>query len=797
MKASNYYSGWVQGVTYDDPTTAFYILKVQLDADKSYLRETVVTKGHIPGIEIRENVWISFEGTLVTHPKYGNQIQITRAPLEPSVWTPDQACKALLAHGLPAPTVDLLKYKFGDQIPAVFKRPDLLAEVLDTASLANVLERWHFVHTQFRVIGFLNSLGLTSAKVQSIWAHFGDRAEEVLNKSPWELLQIEGFTFKQADDIALKVGVGLDHPERLRGAILWCCRGDRNFGHLFNLSGDLYEQVRREVPDIQKERFAKALTDLHKEQLLVIDRDTRPGNTAVYEPWFYVIEKASAEALVTRCASASFSEQGTQKYMQGLTHVGPRATEKVNSGGTLEEVILSAIEDWATGSAIKLSALQVEGVKNALLHPVSVLTGLPGTGKSTALRAVVSVLRDSGLNVLLTAPTGIAAKNLTAVTGMKAFTLHKAFQAKGVSEENQDWTYTGVTRESSGSKSETGEEGEWGYGPGAWHPADVILVDEASMIDQHILYRLLTGTSPTCRIVFVGDHAQLPSVGPGNVLRDLISSALFPVVSLTEIFRQKGESDIVYAAHAIHGGQVPPTNTPDFKLVEVQGEADALELITKLAKKLYDSHANFQIISPRHAGVVGVTNLNALLRELINPSDRNRLEIKLKDDVLREEDRVMVVKNSYKHMVYNGDVGKIDGIDRTAKKLKVKIHGDPPQYVDMSFQEATKLLRLSYACTVHKIQGLEFDTIIMPLVDGFRHQLQRNLLYTAVTRARKRVVLVGTLSALGQAVSNGRVDQRNTMFLDRLLKAVPGRVDREEVSSHGQKIETASSEIHP
>jgi len=318
-------------------------------------------------------------------------------------------------------------------------------------------------------------------------------------------------------------------------------------------------------------------------------------------------------------------------------------------------------------------------------------------------------------------------------------------------------------------------EGEfWGYDTDSPHPAEVVIVDESSMVDQHLLYRLLSCTSPRCRMVFVGDAAQLPPVGPGNVLRDIIGSGRFPVTSLTEIFRQKDTSDIVFAAHAIYRGEIPEApKDSDFSLIEVGSEEQVLEVILKLARKLYDKRKNFQVLSPKHAGTVGVTNLNSKLRELLNPAAPGLAEVKVGEDTIREDDRIMVIKNDYKLGVFNGDVGKIARIDRKAKEVEIKIFGETPLFVKVEFKNVPSLIRLAYACTVHKAQGLEYECIVMPLVDSFRHQLQRNLLYTAVTRAKQRVFLVGARSALASAIRNDKEDQRNTLFRPRLEAVVP------------------------
>jgi exodeoxyribonuclease V alpha subunit len=526
--------------------------------------------------------------------------------------------------------------------------------------------------------------------------------------------------------------------------------------------------VRQMIGGVDKADVAKAIARCHKEGTLVLDRETKPGTMAVYEPWMYHLESEGARMLKDRITTARV-EDDPDAYRKALASVGPDTELASKEEAPLRSVLETAVFEWGQHAKLALSEDQREGVLNALLHPVSILTGLPGTGKTTSLRAAVRILQDARIPFLLCAPTGIAAKNLGSLTGARASTIHRAFSAKGSSDDKRDSTYTGIVGDASKGSGGQGDRGVWGYDQDRPYPAEVVIVDEASMVDSHLLYRLVDCTSPTCRLVFVGDHAQLPSVGPGNVLRNLIESECFPTVKLTEIFRQKKQSDIVHAAHAIHRGEVPETKPPsDFVLLPFEDEEDVRETVCRLAEKLYDKRANFQVLSPRHAGTVGVTNLNASLRSLLNPPGTGIKEHKVGNDVIREDDRVMVVKNNYEKGVFNGDVGKVTRIDRRAKEVEVKIFGDPPFHVRFKFSDMGKYIRLAYACTVHKAQGLEYDVIVMPIVSGFRHQLQRNLLYTAVTRAKSKVFLVGTHRALARAIANDKEDLRDTLLVERL-----------------------------
>lgn len=776
-----YFAGRVHSVIYEDPSKAFYIVRMLLDGkNPAEASSRVIARGYVPGLALQMGTWFGFEADWTVHKDHGRQLAITKAPVLSGGWDADTAERILVAAGVGETVLKVIRNKLGDEAAFLEVLDDVLAleamPGVDKATAKYIFEKWRASKAYFKVLDFLNNLGIPSGKVREVWSAFGDEAETVLTKNPWALVKVEGITFRQADEVAVRLGLSLDSVDRIRGALLYALKEQRGCGHLFSTTGQLFAGAQGVVPDVTKEALAQVLVDCHKAGDLILDRETRPGTTAVYEPWSYNIEKESASLLIQRQKEAGFGPEGTNLpiYIKQIAEMGDKAAKEASKKRPkLEKVARAAVEDWGQLENLSLSDLQKQGVVNALTQPVSILTGLPGTGKTTALRAVVRILQHAKVKFLLCAPTGIAAKNLASRAGAPAHTIHRAFCAKGSGEERREFTYAGFTGETVESAIEAPDkDSEWGYGPENPYPAEVVITDEASMVDAHLLYRLLTCTSPKCRLVFVGDAAQLPSVGPGNVLRDLINSGRFSTVSLTEIFRQKDTSAIVYAAHAIFRGEVPECRTgTDFTLVQVKSEDEALEFIKTMATKLYEKQLHFQVMSPRHAGAVGVTNLNACLRELINPNVGSA-EIRMGEDTIRQDDRVMVVHNDYKLGVFNGDIGKVARIDKRAKEIEIKIFGEPPLHVIIPLKDASKLLRLAYGVTVHKFQGMEQDIIVMPIMDSFRHQLQRNLLYTAVTRAKKKVFLVGTLSALTAAVMNDREDLRNTLFKDRLALGV-------------------------
>lgn len=777
-----YFSGRIHSIVYEDSVEAFYITRMILDDEAKTPRTArkISVRGHIAGLDVKEGLWFGFEGNWQEHSEFGPQLEITKAPVFKGVWDAETANQLLLLDIGSGPLCAIQSF-YKEDFPEILKDTEALKKVPGISDFlaAKITQQWLSKKAQFQTVNFLNELGIPPGKVARILKEYGSEAERVLSMNPYLLIGLEDITFGIADEVALKLGLGADNFNRIKGAVRAAVKDVNESGHIYARLSQIVAGVHNYLPQVTEASIARAIKECNQEKILVLDK-THPEIKAVYDPWFWDLEVQSAELLVGRVISAGFSNpKGIElkTYLSKLSSVGPltrKAAQKKTRN--LRDTAKVAVEEWGSTAHLALSETQKEGIVNALTEPVSVLAGLPGTGKTTSLYAAVRILQDAGIPFLLCAPTGIAAKRLASLTHATAYTIHRAFRAKGKAEDKREFTYEGIvgTEAPVDNKIESKEVGDrdaWGYGPKNPHPAEVVIIDESSMLDQHLLHRLLTCTSARCRMVFVGDAAQLPPVGPGNVLRDLINSKLFPTVSLTEIFRQRDTSDIVFASHAIYRGEVPESQK-DFKLVEVANENQAQETIVKLVEKLYDKRFNFQVLSPRHAGTVGVTSLNSRLRELLNPRTPGRKEIKLGINTIREEDRIMVIKNDYDLDIYNGDVGKISRIDTKSKEVEITIFGELPQIVSVPFKRIPELLRLAYACTVHKAQGLEYDCIVMPLMDSFKQQLQRNLLYTAVTRAKHRVFLIGTKSALVSAVQNDREDQRNTLLCFRLQQCI-------------------------
>ena len=700
--ASTVYSGRVNAVTYTDGGD-FYIVKLVLD---SQVKNTTA-KGHFPGQAIKPGSWVCFTGVRETHATYGEQLQVTQSPVIPDCWTPDRILSILSAQGIgPGARMALTLYAQGQALP--------LLELLDSGGLppelVHVSERWIAAKAHLYAAAFMAAAGLPASTIKRVWAKYSTDVEAVLTKNPWVLVQIDGISFSVADEVARRMGVPMNHPGRLQGAVLGTMGSIYNEGHLFATMSDILSNALELVPNANDKTIAEAVRELIRARALVLDRKTRLGTVAIYDAATYDLEcscanllRARAQVVQSRDNRPLFARVGPQAE-QAFTGVDPGAEP-----ADLRVIVHAALSDWSSGSGLSLTEDQTKATVSALVDNVSVITGLPGTGKTLSMRAVVMLLKDAGISFQLVAPTGIAAKRLTNVVNAPAATIHRAFGARGAFEkDDREAAYEGFLDDGDSGKKASGtvaSKEAWGYGPGNPHPADVLIVDETSMVDLHMLSRILLGTRPDCRLIFVGDPYQLPSVGAGAVLADLVESKVFPHTHLDRIFRQEDTSGIVFAAHSIYRGQNPEPDGRDFIQVPASSEAEASEIILALSDKLYKDRVNFQVLSPRHSGEAGVTALNDSIRSNLNPPLSGMAEIRIGGSVVREGDRVMVIKNDYQLGVYNGDVGTIRRIDRAAKEIEMGVFGlpgTPSTIVRFAITDAAKYLRLAYAQTVHK-----------------------------------------------------------------------------------------------
>jgi exodeoxyribonuclease V alpha subunit len=694
----------------------FYILSIDVDdsEDPKVDDKIATVKGLLPGlIQVQPGIQLRFLGKWTKHKRHGRQFKIKS-------WEPwaknTQGIEAFLRVCVEGFTDELiskaLTKKYGlETFNFLTEHPaEVLSETFEGVSpesLRQAVRGWGRVLAAKNLHQLLSG-DFSSVEIELILAKFGLDAPDVLRENPYRLMEIPGFRFDKVDQMAsTSLGISLSDPRRLCGAILWTLQEAAQDGNLFLRRGDIPESLRSlKIGDFDYDACAEAILKLVSQKAVVIDPEV-----GVYLPSYHRYERESARLLSRMRAP-------------------------------LLDIDADTFLKWYESTFnIELSELQRRSVETLIQHRVLVLTGLPGTGKTMVVRTFVSLFERAGLTYSLMAPTGIAAKRLAAVTGKPAGTIHRLLRYNG---------------------------SEWEYGPGRIYPANAVIVDEMSMVDQELFYRLLSALSPDTMLVLVGDAAQLPSVGPGNVLRELVNCSL-PNIKLTQIFRQSEKGAIVRNSHLINQGEMPiledPKKAIEFKFVRCSDEAKIAEFIVELAARLKAKDANFQVLSPKYDGTVGVNNLNDLLRSRLNPL-RSQREWKHGLLHFREGDRLMIVKNDYNLGVYNGDVGKFLRLEKE-DYLMVRVYGAngvEEGVVTFSEGEALAKLRLAYAVTVHKSQGNEFDTILLPIVKSQGRMLQRNLLYTAITRARKRVWLIGEESAIYTAVKNDRVVKRNTVL---------------------------------
>lgn len=562
---------------------------------------------------------------------------------------------------------------------------------------------------------FLEEHGVSGGYAAKLQLAYGATAVTRIRANPYRLIEdIEGIGFKTADRIALSLGFDPASEERVRAGIGYALNLAVTGGHTCVPEEDL---LRYAVQILQVEYMdAEAVfRNLIKHDL--IRTEDWGGQRYVYPEYLYRAEKETARML-----------------LKLRDH--PDSLGKVN-----EEKIM---EGWEREAGLQLAEAQKEAIRSSLRFGVFALTGGPGTGKTTIIKGILSVLERAGCKVMLAAPTGRAARRLEAAAGKKAQTVHRLLEYN-------------VT-------------GEFGKNADDLLETQAVIIDEASMLDIFLFYHLLDALPLGCHLILVGDVDQLPSVGAGSVLQDLIQSGKMPVVRLREVFRQAEVSPIVRNAHRINRGMMPEcVEDSDFSMVEFADEEQAATYITEL----YAGTAGgqnwqvLQILSPMHKGICGVQNLNRLLQERVNPASPDKQEIAQPGGiVLRLGDKVMQIRNNYEKEVYNGDIGQITEV--AGKTLRVwypdRPDGEYVTYEDGEYDE----LQLAYAMTVHKSQGSEYGQVVLVLVPGHYVMLQRNLLYTAVTRARRKVILVGTKAALQTAVSNDRTRRRYSLLKERL-----------------------------
>ncbi len=711
--------------------------------------------GHFPALRVGED--LRLEGEWVEHPEYGRQFRVTHH----QVILPQTAegIERYLASGFikgigPATAKRLVKHFGQDVIRVLEEEPSRLDEVEGIGAL-----RARKIAAAFAdqkgikdVMLFLQSVGVTPALAVRIYRHYGDGAVSALRENPYRLAdEVFGIGFKTADRIALQMGITPTSPDRIRAGLRFALAQYAQDGHVFGPRARLARGVAEWLeidPDLVSAEIdtLAALGTIKTEPL---DNEDQ----AVYLAAFHHAEAAVADK-IRRLALAG---EASGDPGRGASSEGARGAAR--DAARLRAASPDEVAAAAAAAGIELSAEQSLAVAEAFGHGVMVITGGPGTGKTTIINCLLRVSRARGLTVILAAPTGRAAKRMAEATGAEAKTIHRTLEV--------------IFSPLGGLEFQRNEENPL--------DADVVIVDEVSMVDLVLMHHLLKAIEPPTRLVLVGDADQLPAVGPGSVLRDFIDSEALPVVRLTRIFRQASESLIVVNAHRINQGQLPVLNEKerDFFFIEEEVPEKILETVVSLCTKRlperlaqttpgFDPFTDIQVITPMRRTVIGVENLNAELQKALNPPGWGKAEIGGRSFVLRTGDKVMQIRNNYTKEVYNGDIGVIRAVDQEDGQVAVAYPADSGPRVVVYEREDLDELVLAYATTVHKSQGTEYPVIVMPISTQHYVMLQRHLLYTAITRAKRLVVLVGTKKALAIAVRNDKFERRYTRLADRL-----------------------------
>jgi exodeoxyribonuclease V alpha subunit len=712
--------GVVDRLTYVNPENGYTVAKIQ-PAGKQYL---VAVVGNLPSVNVGESVELG--GRWEMHPQHGRQFvaERCRVVLPATVDGIRRYLGSGLIKGIGPKTAERIVERFGaDTLTVIDESADRLGEVpgLGPHRCGLIRNAWREQRAIKEVMVFLADQGIQTGLAVRIYKRYGDAAIAIVKNDPYRLArEVRGIGFKTADKIATQLGIPPDAPERVMGAalhLLWEASDD---GHVFLPEDELVTKC------VEMIAVPEAAARDAIEQLLTTDSARR--ETVDDRPVIYLTPYFHAEGGIVRRLEALLRSPA-----DCLAH--------------FKEIDFSRAFAWYTGKrGFALTDAQRAAVKMALTNKVSVLTGGPGVGKTATTQAIVAILRAKRGKPLLAAPTGRAAKRLAELTGAPAQTLHRLLGVRfgGEALHNADNPLEG----------------------------DLLIVDEASMLDTLLANTLLKAVPNDMHVLFVGDVDQLPSVGAGNVLRDIIASEQAPVTALTQIFRQAQDSGIVTNAHRINKGETPITRgLPDFFFLPEDTPEAIADVVVSLARERlprrygFDPRRDIQVLPPMHGGVIGVSSLNAKLQEALNPAGPGKVEKTFGSRLYREGDRIICIHNDYDRQVFNGDGGWIERLDLENQEATIRLDDD--RRVTWAFSDLDDLM-IAYAVTVHKSQGSEYRAVIIPLHTTHYLMLQRNLLYTAVTRAKELVVITGSWRALAIALKSDRVAQRYTSLAQRL-----------------------------
>lgn len=724
----------VERITYQNPENGYSVLKV---AVKGY-NDLVPLVGNLLDAVVGSVLLV--EGNWKVDAKYGKQFIAERweETMPATVYGIEKYLGSGMIKGVGPKFAKRIVQQFGkDTLEIIETDCSRLIEVpgIGKKRVEKIRESWERQKEIKNVMLFLQDHGVSTSFAAKIYRQYGNESIEKVKENPFRLADdIWGIGFKTADSIAEKLGFGKETYVRLRSGIMYTLSSLADEGHVYAVQEQLVQKA-SELLEAEESSVIMTLDQMLKDQDLIRDVSAADHETeAIYLPAFYYAESGTANKLLKLAA-----EPASDRLWTNLTAARRR------TGNPALSVDVSHIE---AAVQMKYDEVQADAIRQAALSKVMILTGGPGTGKTTTTQGIIAAFKTYGLKILLAAPTGRAAKRMTEATGLEAKTIHRLLEFKPPE----------------------------GYQKNEEHPleGDVLILDECSMIDIILMNSLLKAIPLGMRLILVGDIDQLPSVGAGNVLRDMIDSGRFPVIRLTRIFRQAQESRIIMNAHRINAGQMPDISNgknTDFFFMQKDEPEEALLLILDLVKnKLADYYrtppSQIQVLTPMQRGVTGAANLNIALQGALNPEGEGLLRSGV---VFRRNDKVMQIKNNYDKEVFNGDIGFIRSVNLEDRTLTVSFDEREIEYDVSELDELTH----AYATTIHKAQGSEYPIVVIPVLMNHFVMLQRNLIYTGITRAKKILVLVGTRKALAYAVRNVTVTRRNTMLKERLAGGRP------------------------
>ena len=698
----------VERITYQNPENGYSVMRVKV---KGY-DELVTLVGNL--LEVPAGSVLLCEGDWKVDKRYGSQFvaQTWEEVMPATLYGIEKYLGSGLVKGIGPKFAQLIVNRFGlDTIEIIETDIKRLYEVpgIGQKRVEKIAESWEKQKDIKNVMLFLQGYGVSTAYAAKIYRQYGKESIDTVKTNPYKLADdIWGIGFKTADTIASKMGYEKNDLRRLKSGVTYTLSHMAEEGNVYAEEEQLVKSA-IELLDADETPVRQAISEMLQSEDLIADAE------AIYMPPFYYAEVGTANRLnkLLDCVEGSLFN------------------------------IIPDISVISKQTGIEYDEVQAEAIREAVSSKVMVLTGGPGTGKTTTTQGIIAALKAMGLRILLAAPTGRAAKRMSEATGMEAKTIHRLleYNPKDGYKRNDDNPLEG----------------------------DALIVDECSMIDLLLMNNLMKAIPAGMRLVLVGDIDQLPSVGAGNVLRDIIDSKRIPVIRLTRIFRQAQESRIVMSAHAINKGVFPDTSNgkhTDFFFIQQEEPEQAVDTIVKLVKeRLPNAYkrptSDIQVLTPMQRGVVGAANLNMALQTVLNPG---QVSLNRSGYSFRQGDRVMQLRNNYDKEVFNGDLGYIERVDMEDRTLFVCFDGRTVEYDVSELDELT----LAYATTIHKSQGSEYPIVVMPVLMTHYVMLQRNLIYTGITRAKKICVLVGTKKALSFAIRNLSVLKRNTKLKERL-----------------------------